>query len=163
MERQSKIGFIMGHFAPLHRGHQFLIETALYDMDRVVVLVYDRPDLTPIPLSVRANWIRKLYPGIEVIEGADCPKEFGSEARIMKLHKDYIRRKITAKITHVYSNEQYGGEISEVFSAENVVVDARRERVPISGTAIRENPERYRSMVEPLVFEDMMKHVSPSS
>ena len=34
-----KVGFTIGKFAPLHKGHQFLIETALKEMDEVYVVI----------------------------------------------------------------------------------------------------------------------------
>ena len=37
----EKIGFTIGKFAPFHKGHEYLIETALKEMDKVVVVVYD--------------------------------------------------------------------------------------------------------------------------
>ncbi len=37
------------------------IETMLREMDEAIVIIYDSP-LTPIPLQMRAEWIRRLYP-----------------------------------------------------------------------------------------------------
>lgn len=48
-------GLTLGKFAPLHRGHQFLIETALGEVDELVVIAYDSPHVTNVPLPVRAN------------------------------------------------------------------------------------------------------------
>src|SRR5437762_14321392 len=56
-----KTGLTLGKHAPLHHGHQFVISTALREMDHVIVLIYPAAE-TRIPLSVRANWIRTLYP-----------------------------------------------------------------------------------------------------
>ena len=38
-----KRGFTIGKFAPFHKGHQYLIETALKEMDEFYVVVYDTP------------------------------------------------------------------------------------------------------------------------
>lgn len=59
----KKIGFTIGKFAPLHKGHQFLIETALKEMDKMIVVVYDT-DLIDIKTEERAEWIKKLYPNV---------------------------------------------------------------------------------------------------
>jgi len=67
----SKRGLTHGKFAPLHKGHQLLIETALSEMDEVLAIIYDCPQITPVPLTVRANWIRSLYPTVQVIEARD--------------------------------------------------------------------------------------------
>ena len=49
----KKTGLTLGKFAPLHKGHQYLIETALAEMDEVVVMIY-ATEVTDIPLNVRA-------------------------------------------------------------------------------------------------------------
>ena len=61
-------GLTLGKFAPLHRGHQYLIETTLAEMHEVVVVIYDAPATTSIPLPVRAGWLRTLYPTVQVVE-----------------------------------------------------------------------------------------------
>jgi hypothetical protein len=53
-------GLVLGKFAPLHKGHQLLIETTL-------------------PLSLRAGWIRQIYPQVRVIEAEDGPTEVGDD------------------------------------------------------------------------------------
>ena len=45
-------GLTLGKFAPLHKGHQLVIETAVSEMDDVVLIIYDCPDVTPVPLNV---------------------------------------------------------------------------------------------------------------
>jgi len=44
-----KRGLTLGKYAPLHHGHQLVIETALAEMDETVVLIYDAPDSTDVP------------------------------------------------------------------------------------------------------------------
>ena len=73
----ERVGLTPGKFAPLHRRRQHLIETALVETDRLVVLIYDCPEVTAVPLGVRAAWIRRLYPQEEVIEAVDGPQQVG--------------------------------------------------------------------------------------
>ena len=40
----KNIGFTIGKFAPLHKGHQLVIETAIQEMDEVYVVIYDTTD-----------------------------------------------------------------------------------------------------------------------
>jgi HTH-type transcriptional regulator, transcriptional repressor of NAD biosynthesis genes len=70
-------GLTLGKFAPLHKGHRPVIETALREMDEVMAIVYDCPQTTDVPLPVRANWIRTLHPSVQVIEAWDGPVEVG--------------------------------------------------------------------------------------
>lgn len=53
-------GLIVGKFAPLHKGHQLLLETALDECESVTVLVYSNPDFPAMPSEIRANWLRAL-------------------------------------------------------------------------------------------------------
>lgn len=70
-------GLTLGKFAPLHKGHQLVIETALSEMDEVVAIIYDCPDTTTLPLILRANWIRDLYSTVQVVEAWKGPLEIG--------------------------------------------------------------------------------------
>ena len=59
-------GVVIGKFLPPHRGHRFLIETALSRCDRVTVIVCGKP-VDPIPPDLRAAWLRELLPAAEVM------------------------------------------------------------------------------------------------
>ena len=156
----DKIGLTLGKFAPLHQGHQFLIETALGEMDRVIVVIYDSPDVTDIPLTIRANWLREIYPTIEVIEAWDGPTEVSDRPEVKRNHEDYLLERLKSqKITHFYSSEFYGQHISEAFRAVNRLVDCDRQKVPISGSEIRKNPFQYRQYLQDLVYRDLITNV----
>ena len=88
----ERVGLTLGKFAPLHRSHQHLIETALAETERLVVLIYDCPEVIAVPLGVRAAWIRRLYPQVEVIEAVDGPQQVGSAPEITRAHDAYILR-----------------------------------------------------------------------
>lgn len=87
-------GLTLGKFAPFHRGHQFLIETALAEMDQVSVIIYDCPETTSVPLTVRADWIRVLYPQVNLITAWDGPTEVGDSPGIKQQHEDYILNRL---------------------------------------------------------------------
>ncbi len=134
-------GLTLGKYAPLHLGHQLVIETALAEMDRLIVIIYNCPETTPIPLEVRASWIRRLYPQVAVVEAWDGPTEVGDTPEIKRRHEDYVINRLKiANITHFYSSEFYGDHMSRALGAVNRLVDPERARVPISATLIRQNP-----------------------
>lgn len=153
-------GLTLGKFAPFHKGHQLVIETALAEMDEVSVIIYDAPGTTSIPLNIRSNWIRKLYPQVIVIEAWDGPTEVGDTPEIKRKHEKYIieRLKISG-ITHFYSSEFYGEHMSVALSAINRLVNPSRNIVPISGMKIRENPYLYREYISPIVYRDLITNV----
>ncbi len=155
-----KRGLTLGKFAPLHQGHQLLIETALAEMDEVIVIIYDCPETTTVPLTVRANWIRKLYPQVQVIEAWDGPTEVGDAPEIKKRHEDYILKRLKVQnITHFYSSEFYGEHMSLALNALNRIVDYDRTKLPISGTEIRQHPFAFRDYLHPLVYRDLITNV----
>jgi NadR type nicotinamide-nucleotide adenylyltransferase len=156
-----KRGLTLGKYAPFHRGHQLVLETALAEMDEVIVIIYDAPETIAIPLGVRAEWIRALYPAVTVVEAWDGPTEVGDTPEIRKAHEEYIigRLGITG-ITHFYSSEFYGGHMSRALCAVNRIVDRGRLALPVSGTAIRGNPFRWREYLHPLVYRDLITNVA---
>ncbi|HEX9061399.1 MAG TPA: AAA family ATPase [Clostridia bacterium] len=155
----KKTGLVLGKFAPLHKGHQFMIETAIKEMDEVYVMIYDT-DLIEVPLHIRSRWIRTLYPSVKVIEAWDGPQEVGDTPRIKKLNEDYILLRLDGiNITHFYSNEFYGEHVSIALKAENRQIDRNRDVNRISATMIRENPFKYREFVSPLVYSDLITRV----
>ncbi|QDU59063.1 AAA family ATPase [Aeoliella mucimassa] len=153
-------GLTLGKFAPLHLGHQAIIERALRENDSVVVLIYDAPEFTPIPLGVRADWIRQLYPSVEVIECWDGPMQVGNTPEIEAMHEQYILRTLAERpIANFYSSEFYGAHVSRALGAHDCRVDEARQQVPISATAIRESPYDHRQFVDPLVYRDLVTWV----
>lgn len=153
-------GLTLGKFAPLHKGHQLLIETALSEMDEVIVIIYDCPETTSVPLPVRANWLRKLYPDAQVIEAWDGPTEVGETPEIKQRHEDYVLRQLNLSgITHFYSSEFYGEHMSRALGAVNRIVDDERKLVPVSATKIRHNPFAFRDYLHPDVYRDLVINV----
>ena len=156
----TKIGLALGKFAPLHSGHQHVIETALSEMDRVIVLIYDVPQVTNVPLPVRSQWLREIYPQIEVLEAWDGPVEVSSDPAITSLHDAYLKRRLTGKpITHFYSSEFYGEHVSRALGAIDRRVDSPRARFPVSATEIRKSPFQHRNFLHPRVYRDLITQV----
>jgi HTH-type transcriptional repressor of NAD biosynthesis genes len=155
--RMGTRGLTLGKFAPLHRGHQDLVETALAEVDELVVIVYDSPHVTTVPLGVRAGWIRSLYPRVRVVEAWDGPTEVGDDPQVRRAHEDYVLGDLgIAGITHFYSGEFYGGHMSRALGARDRRVGRTRA---VSGTAVRARPLVHRALVDPLVYRDLVTRV----
>jgi HTH-type transcriptional repressor of NAD biosynthesis genes len=153
-------GLVLGKFAPLHAGHQLLIETALARVDELVILVYPAPEVTWIPLARRAEWIRALYPRARVVEGHDGPTSAGRAASAMREQEEYILRTVPQPVTHFFSSEWYGEHVSRALGAEDVRVDPERRRVPVSGTLVRADPFAHRGLLAPVVYRDLVRKVA---
>lgn len=152
-------GLTLGKYAPFHRGHQYVIETALAEVDEMVVLIYDT-SVSTIPLSVRANWIRSLYPQVTVIEAWDGPEGYSNERAFEIQQEEYIIKMLEGRrITHFYSSEFYGDHVSKALGAVDRRLDEARQTVPISATMIRENPLQYREFIDDVVYKDLITKV----
>lgn len=154
-----KTGLTLGKFAPLHKGHQYMIETALGEVDKLIVVIYDT-DVTDIPLGVRAGWIRALYPDVTVIEARGGPKGYSHERAYQVREEEFIRSQIgNTRVTHFYSSEFYGEHMSRSLNAVDRRVDEARTIVPVSGSMIRLDPYAYREYLSLTVYRDMITSV----
>ena len=155
-----KRGLTVGKFAPLHKGHDFMIKKALDEVDELVIIVYDAPEHTEIPLTVRAEWLRKLYPDVLVIEGWGVPKDEGWTEEIQKKHEDYILSKVKGMNFYAfYSSEAYGFRMSKALECFNRSIDPDRSTIGISGTQIRSNVYEYRDYLEPIVYASFITKI----
>lgn len=150
------VGLTLGKFAPFHRGHQFLIETALSEVDHLIVVVYQARRTIDVPLPVRAEWIRTLYPEAEVLEAPDAPEETGSDPRIRALHEEFLASFLAGRrIDAFYSSEPYGAWVSRILGCADRRVDPLRQSVPVSGTRIRGALSEHRDFLDPVVRRDL--------
>ncbi len=155
----KKTGLTLGKFAPLHKGHQYLFETALKEVDKLIVIIYDTP-VTTIPLPIRANWIRNLYPDVTLIEAWDGPYGYSNERAYEIREEEYVQTLLKGeKITHFYSSESYGEHMSLSLGAIDRRVDEKRVQVAISGTKIRKNPFQYREFISDVVYKDLITKI----
>lgn len=159
MTHQST-GLTLGKFAPLHKGHQYVIETALSEVRHLIVIIYNCPETISIPLKVRADWIRKIYPQVEVIEAWDGPLDVGDTPEIKRKQEDFILGILKGrKITHFYSSEFYGEHMSKALNAVDRRVDDQRRQYPVSATRIREDYHQNRELVHPVVYRDLISNI----
>lgn len=150
-----KIGFTIGKFAPLHKGHQYLIEKGLREMDKFYVIIYET-DVIKIPIETRANWIKQLYPKVNLIYAKNPPSQYGLDEKSVKIQTDYLKEMIKGiAVTHFYNSEPYGKFVARDLEIEEVQVDRKREKYPISGTAIRNEIEQNENFIEKIVYQDI--------
>jgi NadR type nicotinamide-nucleotide adenylyltransferase len=155
-----KIGLTLGKFAPLHQGHQYLIETALVEVDQLIVLIYDCDELPCVSLDTRAQWLRALYPQVEVLVGYNSPQATGYTPEIMRLQENYILEILAGrKVTHFFSSEPYGEHVSLALGAVDIRVDMPRSTIPISATRIRQSWALAQQYLHPRVYQDLVQKI----
>lgn len=154
----KKIGFTIGKFAPLHKGHQLVIETALKEVDELYVVIYDT-DIINIGVKERARWIKELYPKVQIIYAYNSPTKYGLDADSVKIQMEYLSNLIKdIPVTHFYSSEPYGEKVAEYLNITNRVVDIKKKQIPISATAIRSNLNGSLNYLENNVYKDLIKY-----
>lgn len=152
-----KIGFTIGKFAPLHKGHQYLIEKGLQEMDKFYVIIYET-DVTTLSLKTRANWIKQIYPDVNIIYAKNPPKQYGLDEQSVKIQIDYLKELVkNIEVTHFYNSEPYGKFVARDLQVQEVQVDRKRVKYPISSTIIRKNTQKHRKDMDSIVFDDMRK------
>jgi len=153
---KTKTGVTLGKFAPLHKGHEYIIKTMLGEMDESIVIIYDTP-VTPIPLQIRAGWIRKLFPEVTVIEAWDGPSGHPYDREYEAKEEQYIHSLLSdKKITEFYSGEYYGEHMSKALKCTDRRINEVRSTIPVSATAIRNDPFQNRQYLSGLVYRDMI-------
>ncbi len=153
----KKIGFTIGKFAPLHKGHQLLIETALKEMDEVYVVIYDT-NIIDIDIEQRANWIKQLYPDVHIIYAYNSPQKYGLDDESVKIQMEYLSKLIKdIPVTHFYSSELYGEKVANYLNIENRIVDLERKKVPVSATILREGYEENSKYIEGFIYSELNK------
>ena len=154
---EEKIGFTIGKFAPFHKGHQFLIETALKEMDKVIVVVYDT-DLIDVPSKKRAEWIKNLYPNVEIKFAHNPPMQYGLDDESVNIQMKYLSEIMKGeKLTHFYSSEKYGEYVAKYMNIVDRRVDSERKIVPIRAEIVRNNIDENKKWIDENVYLDCKK------
>lgn len=172
-----KTGLIVGKFCPLHKGHQYLIETAQKSCERLVIISYTKPGYPGCEAQKRRVWLGKLYPETIrlVVDDEWLLDKSATSAFKYVPHDDAdeeTHRNFTAWLCHtvlgetvdvIFTSEDYGDGFAQVVSkyqrspAKHICVDKARDAVPISGTQIRESPAQFRGYLSDIVFTSFIK------
>jgi len=137
----KKIGFTIGKFAPFHKGHAYLIETALKEMDEFYVVVYDTPEFN-IDIDTKIGWITKKFPSVKILKAYNSPKQIGLDKNSVEIQMKYLLNIVKdINAGYFYSSEDYGKCVADYMKIENRLVDKERVNYPISGTKLRKDAE----------------------
>lgn len=142
---KHRLGLVIGKFYPPHRGHKLLIDAATAQSEQVVVIVCAKPT-DAIPGDLRGQWLREIHPTARVMVIDDRYDE--SDSRVWA---DNTIRWLGRAPDAVFTSEEYGDRYSELMGSKHMSVDRTRERVPISGTAVRNDPYANWDYIEPAV------------
>lgn len=177
-------GLVVGKFAPLHRGHQFLLDRASAQCRRLIILSYAKPEREGSPAERREAWLKHLYPQamVQVMDDARLAqwcRTVGVPARAVpdddagdEDHRQFVawllRELIGERVDAVFTSEAYGDGFARVLSqaqhhapvVQHVLVDLDRCHVPISATRIRADVHRHREWLDPSVYASFVQRIA---
>ncbi len=141
---------VLGKFLPPHAGHAYLAERARALADEVVVALLANSHES-IPVALRHRWLEEMLPWADIRSGvADHRVDYGDPAAY-DLWAATIRE-VTGRARFdllLTSEPAYGDETAARLGARHVLVDPARAAVPVSATAIREDPYANWSYLAP--------------
>jgi HTH-type transcriptional repressor of NAD biosynthesis genes len=164
-DRHYKLGLVVGKFAPLHLGHQWLIEEAARRCDRLLILSYSNPEFDRCSVTTRRRWLSVCVPGNEAIVFDDswlrqrCLdrgigfRPIPPNNAIDEVHQNFLGWLLEEVFLRspdaFFCSEAYGpacaATLTRVLRSQvhAVVLDADRQRVPVSATQIRDYPHAH--------------------
>jgi HTH-type transcriptional regulator, transcriptional repressor of NAD biosynthesis genes len=153
-------GVVIGKFYPLHKGHNYLIETALSQVDELTVIVgHRKPHYKNGQLISgyqRASWIKQIHPTVHKIYIVDDKYDIDDP----KIWAENAIRLIGHKPDLVFTSENYGEPFAKTMGSKHILVDKARLKVPISGTKVRTNPLKNLEFLHPIVRAYFVKRVA---
>ena len=139
------LGVVIGKFYPPHQGHQLLIDTATEQSEHVVLILCAKPTDT-IPGNLRGEWLQEIHPKARVMVVDDRYDENDSQVWAQNTIR-WLGRAPDA----VFTSEDYGDRYAALMGAQHISVDRLRNRVPVSGTMVRQDPFANWDFLEPPV------------
>ena len=136
-------GLVIGKFLPPHLGHVHLVDFARHWCPRLTVVVCSLRR-EPIPGATRVAWMRELFPSVQVIHlDEELPQDPSEHPSFWALWKAALARVVPGTPTHVFGSDAYIQRLAGELGAQAVPVDPGRHAVPVSGTAIRDDPMKH--------------------
>jgi NadR type nicotinamide-nucleotide adenylyltransferase len=146
-------GLVIGKFYPPHRGHSYLIDTALSQSDKLDVLVCDSPSYR-ISADTRMRWLRHVHPHANIRVIADIGKDDDSQA-----WAKHTLKFLGYTPDIVFTSEDYGKPYAAAMGCKHQLVDRVRKTVPISGTQIRADVHTNWQFLSPVVRATFCKRI----
>jgi HTH-type transcriptional regulator, transcriptional repressor of NAD biosynthesis genes len=147
-------GLVIGKFYPPHRGHKFLIESALRQVDQLSLIICQKRDERPEG-QLRASWLQETHPDVNVLLVDDEDYDPNDSALWAQLTRQWLG--FVPDL--VFTSEDYGDRFARLLGSKHISIDPARTRVPISGSQVRTNPMPNWEFLEPCVRGHYAKRV----
>ncbi len=135
-------GLVFGKFMPIHKGHIALIQFAkTHCKELIISMSYTLND--PIDPIIRFEWLKQIFENDKQIKLEKYLDDFHDENlelfEATKLWAEFIKDKFP-HINAFFCSESYGEPLSFHLNLPCYIFDMDRNKIPISATAIRNNP-----------------------
>jgi len=147
-------GLVIGKFYPPHRGHKFLIDSAASQVDKLFIIICQRPGEQPHG-ELRASWLREIHPYADVLMVDDE----GFDPDDSSLWGKLTRRWLGFTPDVVFTSENYGDAFARCLGCKHLSIDKARRTVPISGSQIRARPLEHWEYLETCVRSYYAKRI----
>lgn len=149
----KKLGVVFGTFAPMHRGHVHLIQTAKTENDGVIVIVSgyegDKGDAIGLDLQKRFRYTRELFNNDELVKVVKVNETnltrypHGWEEWLKVVEKKLKNSSYEGTEFVFYTGESDTEEELSIYRPKYFIHYVDQKEVPISSTLIRSNPIKY--------------------
>ncbi|HCP6342195.1 TPA: AAA family ATPase [Escherichia coli] len=168
-------GLVVGKFAPLHCGHERLINTALAQCEELFIISYSVPEMPDCEPEKRLTWLQVRFPRAtvlvltpELIARYNLPAIPHNDADA-DIHRHYVAtlclHVLRCRPHAVFTAEDYGDGFAKVLAQRfaQPVEHVRLQR-PLgdkspSGTLIRSDAHRYRYMLAHDVYRSFVRRI----
>jgi HTH-type transcriptional repressor of NAD biosynthesis genes len=156
---KTKKGMILGKFLPPHKGHCYLIDFAKNFVDDLTIVVGTLKN-EPIEGKLRFQWIKELYPELNVVHLTDeNPQDPSEHPDFWNIWKNSLNNVLPYKPDYVFASEKYGHRLASELGAMFIPVNISRDIIPISATEIRNNPFKNWQYIPDIVKPYFVKKV----
>jgi HTH-type transcriptional regulator, transcriptional repressor of NAD biosynthesis genes len=178
--KKFRNGLIVGKFAPLHKGHEFVINRALEQCRQVFIFSYSNPEFSGFEPYKRRKWLETLFPQTKVFVfddnfikthfNFDLPKNDEDDLTHRRFVGFLWLELVGQPLDAVFTSEEYGdgfaAELSNYFktytdfqAVEHIQIDLRRKHIPVSATDLRGNIHGLKHFLSPEVYASFVKRV----
>ena len=175
------LGLIIGKFNPFTNGHEYLINTAIKKVEKLIIIIAGKESEIPHP-KYRLKWMKQIYnnPNILIIRINNIYDPVDSELwailtkkwlGIIKYNSFFIDKLEYLDILteypleiidvipdYVFTSELYGDiweyylNLNSTKKCEHILVDLKRQVVPISSTQVRKDPQKNKNYLNKIVY-----------
>ena len=150
---------MLGKFLPPHYGHVYLGDFARHFVKELTIVVGTLAR-EPIPGHLRYQWMKQLFPGVNVVHlDEELPQDPSEHPDFWQLWQTALENILPCRPEVVFASEPYGQKLAEVLGGRFIPVNPDRSIRPVSGTAVRADPYLHWDLIPPPVRAFYAKRV----